>query len=134
MLDFLARLGINAVALIVAVNVVPKIRFEYAEQWWKLVVVAAIFAVINTYIRPTVAALSLPLTLFFLGMVGLIVNTVMLLLLALVSTNLDLRFTIVGWPVNEFKVETAIYAFVAAIIIAAVSTALGLARKIVPGV
>ncbi|MEO7118122.1 MAG: phage holin family protein [Candidatus Limnocylindrales bacterium] len=134
MLDFLARTAINAIALIVAIMVVPKIKFEYADQWWKLLVVAAIFGVINAYIRPIVSALSLPLTLLFLGMVGFIVNTVMLLLLAFISTNLDLRFTIAGWPVGDFKLETLIYAFIAGIIIAAVSAALGTIRKLVPGV
>jgi putative membrane protein len=134
MIDFLARLAINAVALVVAVTVVPHIRFAYGDEWWKLVAVALIFGLINTYIRPIVAALSLPLTVIALGLVGLIVNAAMLLLTAFVSAQFKLGFAIAGWPDGPFKLDTVIWALVAAVVIAAVSTALGLVRKIVPSV
>lgn len=134
LVDFLVRLAINAVALVVAVMVVPRIRFDFAEDWWRLIVVAAIFGVINAYIRPIVRALSLPLTIMTLGLVGLAINTAMILLLAFVSGQLDLGFRIAGWPVGPFRLEVVVYAFLAGIVISIVSTGLGLARRVVPGV
>jgi putative membrane protein len=134
MVDFLARLVINAIALIVVVMVVPRVRFDYGDAWWKLLAVAAIFGVINAYIRPIVSALSLPLNLVAIGLVGFLINTAMLLLLAFVSGQLDLGFHLAGWPPGEFRLDVIITAFIAGIVIAAVSTALGLVRKVVPGV
>ncbi len=134
MIDFLARLAINAIALIVAVMIVPRIRFDYGDEWWRLLAVAAIFGVINAYIRPIVRALSLPLTLLTLGLVGLAINTAMLLLLAFVSGQLELGLRISGWPPGPFGVEVVLFAFLAAIVISIVSTALGLSRRLVPGV
>jgi putative membrane protein len=133
MIDFLARIGINAVALIVAVLFVPRVRFDL-DEWWRLLAVAAIFGVINSYIRPIVSALSLPLNLVTLGLVGLVINTGMLLLLAFVSGQLGLGFQLAGWPPGEFRLDVLTTALIAGIVIAAVSTGLGLVRKVVPGV
>jgi putative membrane protein len=130
--DFLVRLVINAVALMVAVMVVPRIRFDFGDEWWRLVAVALIFGVINAYIRPIVRALSLPLTIMTLGLVGLAINTAMILLLAFLSGQLELGFRIAGWPVGPFTVEVVVYAFLAALVISIVSTALGLVRRVVP--
>lgn len=134
MLDFLVRLAINSVALMAAVMLVPRIRFDLGDDWWRLLVVAAIFGLINTYIRPIVSLLSLPLNLFALGLVGLLVNTAMLLLLAFVSGWLALGFSIAGWPPGAFDLDVVIYAALAALVISLVATALGLVRRLVPGV
>ncbi|MDQ3554295.1 MAG: phage holin family protein [Chloroflexota bacterium] len=134
MIDFLVRLLINAAALMVAVQLVPRIRFDFGDEWWRLLVVAAIFGLINTFIRPIVSLLSLPLNLFALGLVGLLVNTAMLLLLAFVSGWLALGFQIADWPPGRFDMEVVIYAALAALVISLVATALGLVRRLVPGV
>lgn len=134
MLDFLVRLVINAAALMVAVLLVPRIRFDLGDDPWRLLVVAAIFGLINSYIRPIVSLLSLPLNLFAMGLVGLLVNTAMLLLLAFVSGWLALGFSIAGWPPGDLDAEVVIYAALAALVISLVATALGLVRRLVPGV
>ena len=133
MLDFLVRLVINAAALMVAVTLVPRIRFDFGDDWWRLMLVGAIFGLINSYIRPIVSLLSLPLDLFALGLVGLLVNTAMLLLLAFVSGWLALGFQIAGWPPGQLDVDVIIYAALAALVISLVATVLGLVRRLVPG-
>lgn len=134
MSDFVARLAINAAALIVAVMIVPRVRFDFGDAWWRLLLVAALFGLINAYIRPIVSALSLPLNLIALGLVGLIINTAMVLLLAFVGGQLELGFTLAGWPPGEFRLEVVTAALLTAIVISIVSTALGLVRRVVPGV
>lgn len=134
MIDFLVRLLINAAALMVTVVLVPRIRFDFGDEWWRLLVVAAIFGLINTFIRPIVSLLSLPINLFALGLVGMLVNTAMLLLLAFVSGWLALGFQIAGWPPGQLDVDVVIYAALAALVISLVATALGLVRRLVPGV
>ena len=132
MADFAVRVLINALALIAAVWFVPHIKAP--TELWALLVIAAIFGLINSYLKPIVKLLSLPLNVMTLGLVGLIVNTLMLLLLALISGWLDLGFSIAGWPGGPFTLDVFIYAFVAAIVISIVSTILSLVRRIIPGV
>jgi putative membrane protein len=134
MIDFLVRLVINAAALMVSVVLVPRIRFDFGDEWWRLLVVAAIFGLINTFIRPIVSLLSLPINLFALGLVGMLVNTAMLLLLAFVSGWLALGFQIAGWPPGQLDVDVIIYAALAALVMSLVATVLGLVRRLVPGV
>jgi putative membrane protein len=122
MIDFIVRVVINTLAVIVAVNVVPKI--DAPSDIVKLLAIGLILGVINTYIRPIVKALTFPISLLTLGLVGIVINAAMLLLAALVSDQFDLGLSIAGWPGGEFGLEVILYAIVAAIVISIVSTIL----------
>jgi putative membrane protein len=128
--DLLIKVLINAAALWVVVQVVPQIDFDFGDDWWKLGAVALIFALVNSYLRPIVKALSLPVSLMTLGLIGFVINAAMLFVTALVSDALDLGFRIDEFP-PEITADAIIGALLAAIVITAVSTALGLVRKIV---
>jgi putative membrane protein len=130
--DFAVRVLINALALIAAVAFVPQIKAP--TEIWALLAVAAIFGLINSYLKPIVKLLSLPLTFVTFGLIGLVINTAMLLLTAFVSGLFHLGFTIAGWPSKPLSLETFVYAFIAAIVISIVSTILSLFKRIVPGV
>ena len=130
MADLLIKVLVNAVALWVAVQVVPQIDFDFGDDWWKLGAVALIFALVNTYLRPIVKALSLPVSLMTLGLIGFVINAAMLLLTALISDAVDLGFRIDEFP-PEITADALIGALLAALVITVVSTALGLVRKIV---
>jgi putative membrane protein len=122
MIDFIVRVVINTLAVIVAVNVVPKI--DAPSDPVKLLAIGLILGVMNTYIRPIVKALTFPISLLTLGLVGIVVNAAMLLLAALVSDQFDLGLSIAGWPGGKFGLEVILYAIVAAIVISIVSTIL----------
>ena len=130
MADLLIKVLVNAAALWVAVQVVPQIDFDFGDDWWKLGAVALIFALVNTYLRPIVKALSLPVSLMTLGLIGFVINAAMLLLTALISDAVDLGFRIGEFP-PDITADALIGALLAALVITVVSTALGLVRKIV---
>ena len=132
MLDFIIRIVINAIALIAAVYLVPRVRFEGSLV--ELVVIAAIFGLINAYLRPIVKLLSLPLRLLSFGLVGFVINTAFVLLLAFIGGQLDLGFHLAGWPPGDFDVDVIIAAFLTALVVTVVSTALSLVRRIAPGI
>lgn len=132
MADFAVRVLINALALIATVWFLPQIKAP--GELWKLLVVAAIFGLINSYLKPIVKLLSLPLNVMTLGLVGLLINTAMLLLLAFISSLFHLGFSIAGWPGGPFTIDVVIYAFVGSIVISIVSTVLALLRRVIPGV
>lgn len=88
----LIQVLINAAAIYVAVVIVPGLSFT--GEWWKLLVVAAIFSLVNTFLRPILRILTLPLTLITFGLFLLVINALMLLLTSAVSRELHLGFNV----------------------------------------
>jgi putative membrane protein len=88
----LIQVLINAAAIYVSVVIVPGLSFT--GEWWKLLVVAAIFSLVNTFLRPILRILTLPLTLITFGLFLLVINALMLLLTSAVSGELHLGFTV----------------------------------------
>ncbi|MEP6680873.1 MAG: phage holin family protein [Chloroflexota bacterium] len=88
----LIQVLVNAAAIYVAVVIVPGLSFT--GEWWKLLVVAAIFSLVNTFLRPILRILTLPLTLITFGLFLLVINALMLLLTSAVSGELHLGFTV----------------------------------------
>lgn len=130
MLDIVIRVVINAIALIAAVYVVPGATFT--GDLWKLVAVAAIFGLVNAYLRPIVSLLSLPLTIVVLGLVGLIINTAMVLVTAAISDSLKLGFTLAGWPPGRIDLDVIFAALLTAIVISVISALLAIVRLVTP--
>jgi putative membrane protein len=91
----LVQIAVNAAAIYVAVVIVPGL--EFTGDWWKLLVVAAIFSLVNTFLKPILRIVTLPLTLMTLGLFLLVINALMLLITGAVSSELTLGFTVDGF-------------------------------------
>ncbi len=91
-MDRIIQLLINAAALYVAVVIVPNL--EFTGEWWKLLVVAFIFSLVNTFLRPILRILTLPITVMTLGIFLLILNALLLLLVSSISAELSLGFVV----------------------------------------
>jgi len=91
-MDRALQILINAAALYVAVLIVPNL--EFTGEWWKLLVVAAIFGVVNTFVRPILRIFTLPITIMTLGLFLLVINALMLLLTGVISNELNLGLTV----------------------------------------
>lgn len=90
-MDRLIQILINAAALWVAVQITP---VDFVGEWWQLLLVAVIFSLINTFLRPILRILTLPITLITLGLFLLVINALMLWLTGVVSAELNLGFTV----------------------------------------
>jgi len=77
MRNILIRLFVNAVALWVAARLVTGIHLN--EEFWPIVLVAAVFGIVNALIKPVALLLSLPFLLLTLGLFTLVINAFMLL-------------------------------------------------------
>ena len=130
MVEIAVRTLVNAIALVAAVQLVPDA--EFAGEWWQLAAVAFIFGLINAYLRPIVKLLSLPLNLVSFGLVGFLLNAGLLMLLALISGQLDLGFTLDGWPAAPLDAQVVVTAVLAALVVSVVSTVLALVRLVTP--
>jgi putative membrane protein len=133
--ELIVKILINAAALWVAVQVLPDnlLSFNFGNDWWKLALVALVFALVNSYIKPVVKALSMPIGLLTLGLVAFVINAAMLLIVAWVSGQLKLGFKVGDFPPNITS-DTIVGALVAAVIISVVSTLASIAlspRKLV---
>jgi putative membrane protein len=132
-IDLLVKVLINAVGVWAAIQVVPQIDFAFGNDWWKLLAVALILAIVNSYLKPILKALSFPITLLSMGLFSLVLNALLLLLVALVSNQLSLGFSIGGFP-PDLTADAFIGALFGSIIISIVSTVLGMvntSRKVV---
>ena len=132
MIDLLVRILINAIAVYVAVLIVPQIHFPAADNllklegnWWQVIVVALILAVINAYVKPIVKALSFPITLLTLGLFSLILNALLLLLVAFISDAVNINFKIGGFP-PSLNADAFVGALLGSIVISIVSILLGM--------
>ena len=123
MVDLLVKILINAAALFVAVKVLPSnlLSFNWGNDWWKLLAVALVFALVNSYIKSIVKALSMPIGLLTLGLVAFVINAAMLLLTAFLSGQLKLGFKLGTFP-PDINSDAIIGAILGAIIISVVST------------
>ncbi len=93
-MTLLLRLGINAAALYAATRFVDGIT--YTGPAAGLLGVALVFAVVNTFIKPVVTFFSFPVIFLTLGLFTLVVNGLMLMLTAHLSTTLGFAFAVRG--------------------------------------
>ncbi|GAA3608001.1 phage holin family protein [Kineosporia mesophila] len=97
MQNILIKVLVNAVAIWVATAVVPGVSVSgdgASRTALTLLVVGAIFGVVNAIIKPVVKLFSLPFYILTLGLFAFVVNAVMLELVAWLSDQLNISFTI----------------------------------------
>ncbi len=87
------QVAINAIALYVAVLILPGLEFTGGE-WWKFVLVAVAFSLVNTYLRPVLRVVTLPISILTLGLFLIVINALMLLLVSAIAEQLSLGFTV----------------------------------------
>ena len=99
---FLLRVLASAAALAVATAVVPGIELQTASLGSRiltLIGVALIFGVVNAVLKPIIKTVGCLFYVLTLGLVGLVVNGLLLWLTSWVAGKLKLPFHITGfWP------------------------------------
>lgn len=70
---------------------------ERSEELITLAIVAAVFALINTFVAPVVKLLSLPFIIVSLGLMLFVINALLLMLTATVSDAIGADFTVDGF-------------------------------------
>lgn len=105
----LFRLAVNALAVWLAVAIVPGL--EFSGDGWALAGVAVVLAVVNAVVRPVLSILALPAVILTLGLFLLVINAISLAIVIWVADRLDLGLTSTGFGAT----------FVGAIVIAIVT-------------
>lgn len=99
MTNILIKIGVNAVALWVAALVVTGVHLgenadRLSTRLVTIIVVAAIFGVVNAVVKPVAKVLSFPAIILTLGLFTFIVNAFMLQITEWIAKPLHLDFTI----------------------------------------
>ncbi len=79
MKKFLQSWVINTAAVLLAVYIVPGIRFENSSLWTPFVA-SLVLGILNTFIRPILTIFALPLLILTLGLFRLVINAMLLYL------------------------------------------------------
>jgi putative membrane protein len=107
---------VSAIALGIAAWVVPGILLSghsTASKAGTLIVVAVIFGVINTVLKPIIKTLGCAFYVATLGLVALIVNGLLLWLTSFIAGKLTLPFHITGfWAAVEGALIVAVITWV----------------------
>lgn len=113
-MDRAFQIVINAGALWVATQIVPGLSFN--QEWWKLLIVALAFSLVNSYLKPILRILTFPITMLTMGLFLLVINALLLLLVGAISAEFNL-----GFSVADFGA-----AFLGAIVVAIVGLVLSM--------
>ena len=114
LMRFVVRWAANLAALYVAAVLLDGVT--YGGEYGTLLIAAAVFTLVNAWLRPIVKLLSLPFILLTLGLFLLVVNTFMLY--------------VTDWLVGDFDIRSFGSGLVAAIIVSVVNWVL---HALIPG-
>jgi putative membrane protein len=91
------RVMINALSIAIAIKLINGITFT--GEWWKMIIVGAVFGIVNSILKPILMLFSLPLLVLTLGLFTFVVNALLLIITAKLSDPLHLGLQIHGfWP------------------------------------
>lgn len=92
MTKFILRLLINAIALYLAVLIVPGLELQ--SEMLSLVWLALIFGVVNALFRPLLQFLTCPLIILTLGLFTLVINTFLFWLTSVIGQSFGIALLI----------------------------------------
>jgi len=90
MLNFLIRLLVNALALVVVAYFLPGVHIA---SFWSAVIAALILGIVNAVLRPILFVLTLPAVIITLGLFTFVINAILFYLVA----HLGLGLTVDGF-------------------------------------
>ena len=98
-MDRVIQILVNAAALYVAILLVPGLDFAFEPEGalLKFILVAIIFGLVNSFVKPILRIFTLPITLMTMGLFLLVINALMLMLTGAISSELALGLTVAGF-------------------------------------
>ena len=123
MIGFIIRTIVIAIGVAVVAYVYPQIT--YGDDITTLAVVSVILGVLNSFVRPLLGILSLPLNIMTFGLFGIVINAALLLAVAFIANLVGFDFVVGGYP-PDFGIDAIVAAVVGAVGISVVGTVVGL--------
>jgi len=89
-MNLLIRLIISTLAIVAAAKFVPGVA---VDSWTTAVIVAIVLGILNTFLKPILQILALPITILTLGLFYFVINVLIIYLAA----NLVTGFSVTGF-------------------------------------
>ena len=128
MRGFIISTVVTAIAFFILVQLFPSM-FAYDGGYVGLIVIAAVFGVVNGFVGPIVKTAALPVSFMTMGLVGFLINGGLLLLTAFISGQLGFQLTVGDFPPDLLTADTIVAAVVGAVVLSLISTVI---RAVVP--
>ena len=103
-MQILISLLLSGIAVLISAYILPGVR---VDGFFTALVVAVILSVVNTFIRPFIVVLTLPINILTLGLFSLIINALMVMLVTKI--------------VPGFEVDGLLWALVFSIVLSLIS-------------
>lgn len=123
MRGFLIGTVATAIAFAAMTWLLPNI--DFTGDIPQLLVLALVAGVVNGLVKPIVRLLSLPVRMATLGLFSFVINAGMLLLIAWLSGQFDIPFSIAGFP-PDFSFEAVGWALVGSVVLSVIGSIVGL--------
>ena len=128
MRGFIISTVVTAIAFFILVQLFPSM-FAYDGGYLGLIVIAAVFGVVNGFVGPIVKTAALPLSFMTMGLVGFLINGGLLLVTAFITGQLGFQLTVGDFPPDLLTADTIVAAVVGAVVLSLISTVI---RAVVP--
>lgn len=128
MRGFIISTVVTAIAFFILVQLFPTM-FAYDGGYLGLIVIAAVFGVVNGFVGPIVKTAALPVSFMTMGLVGFLINGGLLLLTAFITGQLGFQLTVGDFPPDLLTADTIVAAVVGAVVLSLISTVI---RAVVP--
>jgi putative membrane protein len=125
---FIVGTVVTAIAFYILTRFLPQF-VAYGGELPGLLVIAAIFGVVNGLIGPGIKVTAVPLSLVTMGLIGFVINAGLLLATALIADAVGFDMNVGGFP-PTFGIDAIVGAVVGSIVLSLVSTIAGM---VVPG-
>lgn len=133
MKSFIIGTAITAIAFYVLTELLPQAGFAtgvtYDGELVGLLVLAAIFGVVNGLVGPVIKTAAIPISFFTMGLVGFLINAGLFLVTALIADSAGFALTVGDFPPDLLTADTIVAAVIGSLVLSVVSTA---ARLVVP--
>jgi len=113
MLNFIVRLLVNAVALVIVAYFLPGV---HVAGWTAAIIAAFVLGIVNAIIRPILIVLTLPVVILTLGLFTFVINAI--------------TFWLVAHVVPGFRVDSCWAALLGALVLSIVSYLLSSILKV----
>jgi putative membrane protein len=74
-MNFIIKLFLNAIAVVVVAYILPGV---YLQDFWHALILAALLALLNASVKPVLIFLTIPATIFSLGLFLLVINALII--------------------------------------------------------
>jgi putative membrane protein len=118
---FIVGTVITAIAFYVLTEFLPQVGVTYEGELVGLLALAVIFGVVNGLIGPILKLAAFPISLLTMGLVGFLVNAVLLLVTALVADAAGFTLMVGDFP-PDLTADTLVAAVIGSVVLSLVGT------------